>query len=133
MSDRIKAEVELARTLYPALDYRDEGHWIRVPNFKLPERWSKRQTELVFQFPQTGYPQSVFYGFYVESGLRFNGATPKNFTDPSPAKLPFAGAWAFFSGNPDPWTPAPAIEDGSNVLSWLHSVSERFQQGVGSD
>ena len=133
MPDRIKDEVQLARTLYPSLEYVDAGYWVRIPAFKLPEGWSQRQTQLAFQFPQSGYPQTAFYGFYVPTGMRFNGATPINFTDPSPARLPFGGVWAFFSGNPEPWMPVPSIDDGSNVLSWLRSIWQRFQQGVGSD
>ncbi len=121
------------RTHYLDIDYLESGYWVRIPRFRLPDGWGKDECPLVFQFPQTEYPQIPFYGFYVPSGLRFRNGLPKNFTDPAGANPPFSGVWAFFSGNPEPWSPLPELESGSNVLSWLHSIYARFLEGVGDD
>jgi hypothetical protein len=131
--DRILREVELMRNRYPDLHYEASGYWIRLPSFKLPTGWGSEDIALAFQFPAAGYPQNPFYGFYAPSGIRYRNEKPLNFTDPAPGRPPFPGAWAFFSGNPDPWSPASEIACGSNALSWLHSIYERFTQGVGND
>jgi hypothetical protein len=133
MANRINEEVALMRARYPDLEHFGSGNWVRIPGFRLPGGWSRAEISLVFQFPTSNFPQAAFYGFYVPSGLRFGTAIPKNFTDPSPAHPPLAGAWAFFSGHPDPWNPSPQIEKGSNGLSWLHSIYARFLQGIGDD
>lgn len=126
-------EVALMRTRFPDLEYVEAGHWVRIPVFRLPDGWGRNEIPLVFQFPASNFPQAPFYGFYVPSGLRFRTTVPKNFTDPAAAAPPFARAWAFFSGNPDPWNPSLQIEKGSNGLTWLHSIYARFQEGVGND
>lgn len=131
MADRISTEVDMMRDRYQGVQFENPGYWIRIASFRLPPGWGREEVPLVFQFP-TGYPQNPFYGFYAPSGIRFGGAKPLNFTDPAPGQPPFSGTWAFFSGNPDPWVPSTEIERGSNALSWLHGIYERFTQGVGN-
>jgi len=133
METRIAQELDLLRTRYPEAEYRPQGFWVRIPKFKLPPGWSRDEIDLVIKFPDGGgFPQNPFYGFYVPSDLRFNGQQPNgNYTNVAPAQPPFEGGpWAIFSGNPDPWTPKPLIEEGSNILSWIHGITERLREGL---
>ena len=130
MSERISKEIELLRTHFPNLDYVEAGMWIRIPKIKLPDGWGLTEIPIAFQFPPNGYPQSPFYGFYVPTGLRFNGTMPTNFTDPAPGQPPFGGTtWAFFSGNPELWSPQIEIEQGTNAYTWVQSIADRFREG----
>lgn len=132
MIERIHQEVELLRTRFPELVYRESGHWVRLPKIVVQSPWSPPEIELAFQFPPGGYPQNPFYGFYVPTGFRLNGGTPQNFTDPAPSPPPPFGdrTWAFFSGNPDPWDPRADIHAGSNASTWVQSIFERFKEQV---
>jgi hypothetical protein len=130
-SDRITAELEQLRAHYPDLEFVSQGLWVRILSLALPNGWDRERIDVAFQFPPNGYPQIPFYGFYVPTGLRFRGVLPQNFVDIAPAQPPFSGRWAFFSGNPEPWTPALQIDGGSNARSWIHSIHQRLQQGVG--
>ena len=126
---RIEDEVKLLRTRFPDLVFLEEGNWVRLPKIALPTGWSMMPIDIAFQFPQAGYPQTAFYGFYVPSGLRINGGVPQNFTDPAPSQPPFPDLkWAFFSGNPDPWDPKREIGAGSNVVTWTNSIANRFRE-----
>lgn len=130
LEPRIAAEVQLLVARYPGHEFRPDGCWVLLPSVSLIEGWNESVTDLAFQFPASGYPQNPFYGFYVPTGLRFNSQLPTNFTDPAAAQPPFPGkTWAFFSGNPDPWSPDVDILAGSNVLSWIVSINERLREG----
>lgn len=129
MIARVREEVELLRTRFPALVFREDGYWIRLPTIELPDVWNISSIDIIFQFPPAGYPENPFYGFFVPSGLRINGAMPQNFTDPAPAQPPFDDTkWAFFSGNPDPWDPRAEIHAGSNAVTWMQSIFDRFRE-----
>jgi hypothetical protein len=127
---RLEEEYRLLLQRCPEAQYQSEGRWFLVPDFALPEGWSQRKITLVFQLPEA-YPTSPPYGFYVPSGLRFNGNLPGNFTDPAAAAPPIGtGPWAFFSGNPDTWTPSASAAEGANVVIWLTAIGERFKEGA---
>lgn len=130
MDERIQAEVHLLVARVPGHEILEEGLWVRIPPIELTEGWLYESIPIAFQFPPSGYPQSPFYGFYVPTGLRFNGEAPTNFTDPAPAQPPFPGvSWAFFSGNPEPWNPSADLLAGSNVLTWICSIQQRLREG----
>ena len=128
---RITQEVVLLRTRFPDAEFREVGNWVHIPGYKLPNGWGRDDVGLSFRFPESGYPQNPFYGFYLPSNLQFKGKQPEgNYTHTAPAQPPFQGGpWALFSGNPDPWAPAIEIGEGSNILSWLHSIGERLREG----
>ncbi|MDO8655518.1 MAG: hypothetical protein Q7R48_03895 [bacterium] len=131
MIARIQEEIELLRARFPNLVFKEEGYWVRLPEIEISAPWAPNLIEIAFQFPPAGYPQNPFYGFFVPSGLLLNGATPQNFTDPAASPPPFDDvAWAFFSGNPDPWDPRPAVHAGSNVVTWVQSIFDRFREHV---
>ena len=128
MQDRIDQELNLLRQRYPGLEYRTDGHWIRIPAYPLLEGWNRSASDVAFQVP-VGYPGTSPYGFCAPEGLLFGGHLPGNCTpaDPMP---PFGGAWVRFSWQPkNGWQPAVDVTAGSNLLNWVVSFAERFREG----
>lgn len=128
MNDRIEQELALLRRRYPALEYRDEGRWVRIPAYPLPPGWTRSTTDVAFQI-QVGYPGTPPYGICAREGLLFGGQAPDNCTraDPMP---PFGGIWVRFSWQPEgTWQPAAEITAGSNLLNWVIGFAERFREG----
>lgn len=128
MRDRIDSELDLLRTRYPELEYRSEGRWVRVPMYPLPPGWSRTKTDIAFQIPAQ-YPGNPPYGFYVPSGLTFNGQRPNNCTDNNTP--PFGGNWMIFSWQPDGgWIPTVDLRSGHNLLNWVIGFRQRFVEGI---
>ena len=128
MQDRIDQELILLRQRYPGLEYRQDGHWIRIPGYPLPEGWNRSATDVAFQIP-IGYPGTPPYGICATEGLLFSGHLPDNCTPADPVP-PFGGAWVRFSWQPtDGWQLAVDVTAGSNLLNWVVSFAERFRQG----
>ena len=127
MQERIDQELALLRQRYPDLEYCQQGHWIRIPDYRLPAGWNRSFTDVAFQVP-VGYPGAPPYGICTPVGLRFNGESPDNCTlaDPIP---PFGGAWMRFSWQPDGWQPTANLTAGSNLLNWVVGFAERFREG----
>ena len=130
-AERMEEELTLLRNRFTDAEFVSEGRWVRIPNFPLPEGWSAKQCDLVFQI-RDGYPVTCPYGFYIPSGLTFNGSRPSsNAQDPAqnqPAH--FGGAWAFFSGEPETWKPSKDAATGTNLVTWTSSISQRLREGA---
>jgi hypothetical protein len=129
-TDRIVAEVDLLRRSFPDLEHRDG--WIRLPGVGLPPGWSRARSDLVFQISDA-FPGAPPYGIFVPSGLRFNGALPRNYTEPAASQPPFSGAWGMFSwsvADGADWRPTASVEHGVNLLQWVRSFAQRFQEGT---
>jgi len=131
MKDRIIKEINLLKSRYNNVEYVDNGHWIKIGSYHLPEGWNKRKVDVVFQIPNQ-YPGGQPYGFYTLSGLLYNGKKPGNYKEPSPISIPFKGNWGVFSWNPESgqWNPTADLVTGSNLLNWVIGFNERFRQGV---
>ena len=112
-------ELELVRGRFPNVEYQPEGRWVRITSYPLPEDWSRETTDVAFQIGD-GYPGAQPYGFYVPSGILFQGTTPGSYTDPAPNQPPFEGPWGFFSWAPKSgWFPASDVRQGANLLDWV--------------
>lgn len=128
MRDRIEAELELLRTRYPELEHRADGRWVRIPSYPLPPGWNRPRTEIAFQIP-TQYPATPPYGFYVPTGINYNGRRPNNCADNNAP--PFGGSWMLFSWKPDgDWIPAADLRSGHNLLNWVMGFRQRFAEGA---
>ena len=127
MQDRIDQEVVLLRQRWHGLEYRQDGHWIRIPEYPLPAGWNRSETAVAFRIP-VGHPGTPPYGICTPEGLLFNGQPPDNCTSANPIP-PFGGAWMHFSWQPDDWGPAAEVTAGSNLLNWVVGFAERFRQG----
>ena len=99
-----------------------------VPAYQIPNGWNRAETDVAFQIAE-GYPRQPPYGFYVPSGLLFEGDTPGSYTEPAHNQPPFGGVWGFFSWAPDDWKPATEIGQGTNLLNWVNGFKERFRDG----
>ena len=119
----------LIRQRFPDVVYQDEGRWVCLPSYPLPEGWNRESTDVAFQISE-GYPAAPPYGFYVPSGISFQGSTPDNYTDPTASQPPFGGSWGFFSWAPIVWKPTADTLKGSNLLQWAKGFADRFQEGA---
>lgn len=129
MSDRIRQELEIVRACYSNLEYREEGHWVRIPSYPAPEGiWNMSEVEVCFQMPEQ-LPGQAPYGLYVrpELLLRSGGGRPDNYT--YPATTPFGDGWGKFSWQLEPWRPTSDPRTGSNMLNFIWSFAERLRQG----
>jgi hypothetical protein len=131
MKERIEKELQLLRPHFPNLDYREDGQWVRIPGYPLPSGWSPQAPDVVFQIP-AAFPGTPPYGFYVPAGLRFNGQTPGNYTEPACTQPPFGGSWGLFSWSIDGWRPTatPDPVRGYSLVSWVTGFANRFQEGA---
>ena len=131
MQERIQEELALVRWEYPEAEYLEEGQWVRIPSYSLPEGWNRSSTEVAFQIPSS-YPGTPPYGIYVPVGIQFNGVRPNNYTEPAGTPPPFEGEWGVFSWSPSDgqWRPTTDIRKGSNLLNWVIGFADRFKEGL---
>lgn len=129
MHERIEQELALIRQRFPDAEYREEGRWVRVSSYPLPEGWNRETTDVAFQIGE-GHPATPPYGMYVPSGMRFQGDVPDNYNEPVSNLPPFGGEWGFFSWSHDEtWRPDADVRKGANLLHWIRSFKERFEEG----
>jgi len=131
MEERIDKEIELLCQRHPQLEYKEEGLWIRIPSYPLPEGWNRPTTDVAFQIP-VGYPGTPPYGIYTISSLSFQGSKPQNYTEPAPNQPPFEGTWGVFSWSPadGQWRATADLITGSNLLNWVVGFATRFREGI---
>ena len=129
MHERIEQELALIRQRFPDVEYREEGRWVRVSSYPLPEGWNREATDVAFQIGE-GHPGTPPYGMYVPSGIRFQGGVPGDYTEPASNHPPFGGEWGFFSWSHDEtWRPTVDIREGANLLHWVRGFKGRFEEG----
>ena len=130
MTERIDQELELLRSVFPNLEYSREGHWVRLPQYRMPSDcgWHTTEVAVAFQFP-AAYPGQKPYGFHVSPvPVLANGGTVQNAT--GSAEPPWAGPWLKFSWDVPEWMPAEEVRLGSNILDFTLTFVERLRQGA---
>ena len=131
MSERIQKELALLRVSYPEARYEENGQWICIHEYPIPQdhSWNRESTDVCFQVPQ-GYPASPPYGFLVPSGIRCEDQIPESYTEPPQNKPPFPGDWGFFSWSHNgSWSPKGDLVSGSNLADFVRTFKDRFLQG----
>ena len=130
MEIRIREELALLRQRYDDLEYNEDGRWVRIPSYPLPEGWNRSLTDVIFQIP-VGFPGTPPYGIYTPAGLLFKGERPNNYSEPTPTRPPFPGNWGIFSWMSDEgqWRPTADVVSGSNLLNWVVGFAARFREG----
>lgn len=132
MTDRIAQELELLKKDHPNLDFREEGQWILIPEYKLAtDIWNKGVLAIAFQIPPA-YPGEPPYGFCVQTDLTLKdtGGKPTN-AYAEPATTPFDGVWGKFSWQQDnSWAATADLKSGSNLLNFLRSFQDRLKEGI---
>ncbi|MCC6357356.1 MAG: multiubiquitin domain-containing protein [Phycisphaerales bacterium] len=129
-ADRITAEIELLRRVFPSLEFKQS--WVRIPGVALPSGWNRTETNVAFAISDT-FPGAPPSGLFVPAGLRFNGNMPQSYTEPAPTQLPFPGTWGSFSwtiADAGDWRPSVSVEAGVNLLQWVRGFSQRFAEGA---
>lgn len=126
MSARLAEELALLRTVYPDLEYRADGDWVRIPAYPLDESvWGIASCEIAFTIPLPGQPP---YAFRVRPGLSVRGAAPQSYT--YPVETPFGPGWGQFSWAPEAWEPGATVARGANMLRWAQSFAVRLAEGA---
>ena len=131
MQARIQDELKLLRSRIPGLEFKEDGQWVRIPSYKVPDGWDRASTEVALQI-LVAYPGSPPYGIYVPIGMRFQGELPtNNYTEPAQTQPPFPGTWGIFSWTPvdGQWKPTADVVTGSNLLNFVMSFEDRFMEG----
>lgn len=126
---RIRAELDLLRSNFPALDYLADGHWVRLRDHAIPgEEWEPRVVEVCFQIPER-VPGQGPYGFYVRPGItRANGEAIANYA--YPASTAFGDDWGKFSWQLEQWAPTEDLVAGTNMVNFVRSFNDRFAEGA---
>jgi len=130
MPPRLAKEMELLKRAYPGLRH-DGGNWFLVPDYPLPNGWSRAKTDVAFQVPP-GYPATPPYGIYVPAGLRFRDAMPSNYQEPAGNAPAFPGTWGVFSWAPGDgeWqVPSLDIIGRASLLCFVRGFAARFSEG----
>jgi hypothetical protein len=127
MSDRLSAELDLVRSSFPDLEFRDEDYWARIPKYPVPKAWGRKRVEVAFQVPRDIFGQPP-YGFWVRPPLEVpdGGGPPTNSTGPVPTG--FGEGWQQFSWAPDMWKPGPEPHSGSNLRDFVRSFGRRLSE-----
>jgi len=130
MDKRIGAELDLLRKDHPDLEYREDGRWVRIPGYALPQGWSRSETDVAFQI-KVDYPGTPPYGFFVSAGLTFRNERPGGYNEPGSPQPPFDGTWGMFSWQQEPnaWRPTGDVATGSNLRNFVRSFADRFAAG----
>ena len=126
MMERIRAELELVRSHYPDLEFRDEDFWARIPTYPIPEEWGRRHAAVAFQVPRDFFGQQP-YGFWIHPPLELpGGGVPSNTS--GPVATPFGDGWQQFSWAPEIWRPGPEPRNGTNLLDFVRSFALRLSE-----
>jgi hypothetical protein len=132
MTERIEKELVLLRKHYPRLEYRDDGQWVRIPDYPLPDGWNRENTDVAFQIP-IGFPGAPPYAFFVLVGIQFRGEKPANYEESISNRPPFDGSWGQFSWSTvdGQWraTASPDPAKGYTLVDWARGFANRFQEG----
>jgi hypothetical protein len=124
----VQRELSLLRASHPNLDYREDGHWVRLPRYATPDTlWGLREVQVCFQIPE-GLPGQAPYGFHVQPDLLLrDGTRPENYA--YPVTTPFGDGWGKFSWRLEPWRPAADPVGGTNMVNFVRSFADRLRQG----
>lgn len=134
MRARMVEELAHLRRYYPGAEHAVQGgeDWFQIPNFVFPDGWQIGQERLVlgpiaFKIG-VSYPAGEPYGFAAPAGINFRGVVPGS--PGSPVSPPFNGAWQHFSWAPDGWSPTDLVREGSNLVVWARSFTQRLTEGA---
>jgi hypothetical protein len=126
MMDRIRAELELIRSEYPRLEFREEDFWARIPDYPVSSEWGVSDAEIALQVPRDLFGQEP-YGFWVRPVLVLPGGVPPTNTS-GPVATGFGEGFQQFSWAPEAWRPGPDPLAGTNLLDWVRSFGRRLEE-----
>ena len=129
MDERIQKELVLLRRHYPDLEYREEGRWVLLPEYRLPDGvWKQSEASVAVQFPP-GFPGNGPYAFHVSPPPELKeGGVIKNATASS--EPPFGGTWLKFSWSLPEWRATIDLSSGFNMLNFVLTLEQRLREGA---
>ena len=124
MSDRVLAEFELLRALFPHATLGNS--WVLLADYLLPGgRYNLERTPVLFSIP-VGYPNTGPDNFFVDVALRLHdGGMPPGFnpnSNSSTGPAPVNGSWGWFSWHPQSWRPTADPRNGDNLATFVKGV-----------
>lgn len=124
--ERLLAEIEQLRKRYPTVQVGEYNRWLMITEYLLPHGWNRERTRLLFIIAPE-YPHRPPDNFYVDAGLRLAAGNqmPSNYSE---GQCPAGGQWGCFSFHAEVWRPAPEIEKGDNIVTFLTAVRLRLQE-----
>jgi hypothetical protein len=127
MNERLASELELLRTAFPDVEFREEDLWACIPSYAIPpDVWGRATCEVAFRFVLPGQPP---YGFWVRPGLSLvGGAAIQNYT--YPVATAYGDGWGQFSWGAEEWLPGADVRRGANMLRWAQSIAVRLAEGA---
>jgi hypothetical protein len=126
MTERIAAELDLIRSEYPDLEFREEDLWGRIPAYPMPPGWDREHADIAFRVPTDLFGQEP-YGFWVTPPLQLPGGSAPSNTS-GPVATGFGEGWQQFSWAPDGWKPGPEPRAGTNMLDFVRSFARRLAE-----
>jgi hypothetical protein len=126
VNDRVAAEFERLRSVYPDAELHEDDQSVRIPMYPLDESiWGVSSCEVAFSIPLPGQPP---YAFRVRPGLMLaSGEAILNYS--YPVATVFGSDWGQFSWSPENWTAADDAKAGG-VLRWARSFADRLAEGA---
>ena len=124
--DRTLGEVELVSSRFGTVRFEDD--WVLVKKFDLPSGFNTRKSRLLIVLPHK-YPEYTVKGYYLDKGLRKNGAKPehyfeKKYLDKDLRKLGFA----WYCLHIKKWKPNPAsMVRGDNLLTAIKALYDALK------
>jgi hypothetical protein len=131
---RLDEELALLRERYADLDYRADGHWVRLPKHAAPkDLWQPSELQVAFQIPPS--EGTAPYAFHVRSLGEvavpleaISGKPIGNYTHPT--STPWGTDWGTFSWAFEEWRPRNPITAGTTVLDFARSIADRLGEGA---
>lgn len=127
MTEWVTRQIELLRAQWPDLEYIPAGHWVRIPDWRLPNGWVPAVVDVAFQLKES--PDQPPYAFLVNTiDITHNGNQPGSWG--IGAQVNFPGAWSQFSWAPETWIPSADPNRGPSMVAFVRSFNNRFCEGA---
>lgn len=131
---RLDEELALLRRRFENLEFRPDGQWVRIPEYRIPEElWQPSVVQIAFQIPSD--PATAPYAFHVRSLdgeasvlQSISGQAIGNYAYPT--TTPWGSDWGTFSWSLEAWEPRTPITDGTTMLDFARSIAGRFEEGA---
>ncbi|WP_420323372.1 E2/UBC family protein [Kribbella antibiotica] len=124
----------IAQRYGPVRFDREEGSWLYIEKFQLPQGWNKRTVDILIDIPHgtPGYPSVAPQWFWVDHDLRTDdGRSIGHFF---PAGSAGSGeyaekGWGHFCIHVQEWQPAGpfSLDDGHTLLTYATLVQAVFR------
>lgn len=125
MNDWATQELRLLRHCWPQLECDESTGWCRIPDYAVPQGWSKTTVEVAFQIPDN-LPGQAPYAFWIRDGIQLAAGSPPTDYNPQ-ASTPWGGLWGQFSWTPESWAPGPQPGRGTTMVDFVRSFADRLQ------